>query len=87
MGWVNFLWIDEKAEQIKEWKESGLGARISELIQQASSREWKFRLMAKRNNMESGNRVTYQVVKCNPIDYRGESKSLCNILKGYDNHA
>ncbi len=71
---------------MKEMKDSGQDNKIAELVKEACCYEWKMKLMAKQsqgNQANTENRIRYQVIKCQKIDFSAESKSIIKILELY----
>jgi len=77
------------AKSIKEMKEQGNEAQVSDMFKEAHNKEYKIGIMAKQDSyqnqrdQQAQQRTRLQIVTLQPVDYRVESNDLLKQLEQF----
>ncbi|KAH0565886.1 hypothetical protein GP486_000716 [Trichoglossum hirsutum] len=79
---VGKLIMGMTADELNELKETNESA-AGEVFQQADCKTWVFRCRAKTDNFQDQQRVRYQVLSANALNFASEANKLAEVIKLY----
>ncbi|KIW03005.1 uncharacterized protein PV09_05663 [Verruconis gallopava] len=78
------LVLGRTADEIAELKEADESKHVEAIFEEANCRSYIFRCRAKLDNYRDEQRVRYQIMSINPVDFKAESAKLAEMIKQYD---
>ena len=80
---INHFSIGCDANHIKQLKEIGDEASVTETFRDAHNKEYNIKIMSKMDVYNGASKIKHQVTKISNVDFKGDSQRVLDMLDKY----